>query len=87
MKVGNYIKKDIERKNYAILSYDYEDGCYYIESLHTEKEKADNSCKHLIEEESRKMATPTGWYAIDYMVVGIDDKRITNCMNYEDGRC
>ncbi len=83
MKIGAYTKNDLKGKNYAVISYDYEDGCYYIEGLHKEKEKADKSCKYLIKKEEQLMAKPTGWYAIDYMVVEINDKKVLCSMNYE----
>ena len=86
MKIGAYTKNDLKGKNYAVLSYNYEECVpYAIESLHVEKEKAIKKCEYLIKEESRKMASPTGWYAIDYMVVGIDDEKILRSMNYEVG--
>ena len=83
MKMGNYNKKDLEKKNYAVISYDYEDGVYYIESLHEEFEKSKKRCDYLVKEEYRLMARPEGWYAIDYMVVKKDNERLYKCFNLE----
>lgn len=83
MKVGNYNKKDLLNKDYAIISYDYEDGMYYIESLHKEFEKAKKRCDYLVKQELKLMAKPEGWYAIDYMVIRTDNQKLYRCFNYE----
>lgn len=83
MKCDSYKEKDLKNKNFAVLSYDHEDGCYYIEGLHVEREKAHKRWEHLFKEEQRLMARPEGWYAIDYIVVSIDDPRVMRSMNYE----
>lgn len=76
-----YNEKDLQNKNWAIISFDWEDGAYLIESTHIEKEMAEKRHKYLKKEEQRFMTKPQG-YAIDYYLVDINDKRIRNCFNY-----
>lgn len=70
-------------KNYAVISYDWEDFCYYLESVHKEKEKAEKRYRYLKRQEEIFFDKPQG-YAVDYYLADIDDERVKKCVNFDE---
>lgn len=77
-----YSKEDLKKYNYVVISYDWEDFQYYMESAHKDEEMAKKRCEYLKRQEEIFFNKPQG-YAIDYYVVNINDERVKKCFNYE----